>query len=485
MTNFRIVDNVRTPYWAFVIGCAGLTAFLMSSYPGSPLTFVSFSICYFSLIALAAPRPRLYGYTFLSALLFLGFWTKVVLHSVWSPEFVDPVGDYAGTAAEWDAALVVASCGAVGVMIPRLLHLFLARRSSALATAASPGSFPAWYPRWREEIWIATILIVAVSNILNLRLAFHQVGANPKLLLPFHLHIVVAWLINVGFSLIISMLIFWDVRSGTGSFAKRLAAAIMEAFCSSISSMSRLAYLLHTGPYFVAILEKSPLLRSTLTLRNALYLVFAFVLAFWLSIVAVFWLRANDYYPYAENVPSHDSVSKHMERTMRSQLPQLFVQRWVGLEGVLAVGALKERNQQLLVNAFTENPDAGTHSLYQRISKLFYSSKAPDKFTFLSNAGPIALLFFSGSLMVVMLGMSLITLGVFATEWLAVRWVGNALFVAVAAAALANVVCQMTFPYLSVIFLLQLCLAIGFFAILQAIPLGPGARTEASGARAR
>lgn len=463
----KFLNPDRFPLLAYVISCSGLAVALLPSYPGSFGVFLAFSLCYFALIGLTAPRPRLYGYTFLSALLFLGFWLKVAVHSLWPVGFVDPVGDFGNTPQEWDTALIVASCGALGVIVPRLIHLFAARRRNSRHARPSYGSAPAWYRRRRRPVWAAALLLVVLVNAANLHFAFHQVGANTKLLLPLHLHVIAAWLVNVGFSLGIAVLIFWDTKIGAGSFARNLAAPIAEAACSSISSMSRLMYLLHAGPYFLAIYEKWSSLKTLLSRRRAAHLVVTFIAVFCLSILAVFWLRANDYYPYAENVPPGDSVEKHMERTIRSQLPQLFVHRWVGLEGVLAVGALKDRNQDIFIDALTDRPEAGANSLYQRVAKTFFLSKAPDKFTFLSNAGPLALLFFSGSLAFVALGMSLLTACLLGTEWLADRWLGNPLFSAVALAALANVLSQMTFPYLSMIFFFELWFALGVFAALQ------------------
>ena len=249
--------------------------------------------------------------------------------------------------------------------------------------------------------------------------------------------------------------------------------------------MSRLVYLLHLGPYFFVFWEKCSWFKSALVRKKVAYLLVALSLGFCLSILAVFWLRANQYYPYAENVPPHDTVTKHMERTMRSQFPQLFVHRWVGLEGVLAVGALKQRNADLLIAALTERPDAGVNALYQRVAKLRFHAKAPDKFTFLSNAGPVALLYFSGSLLVVVCGMGFATLCLLGTEYVARRWLANPLFAAVSSAALANVLAQTTIPYLSLIFLMQIWFALFFFSLLQNNFAGQSASARVVGARAQ
>jgi len=78
-------------------------------------------------------------------------------------------------------------------------------------------------------------------------------------------------------------------------------------------------------------------------------------------------------------------------------------------------------------------------------------------------------LLFSGSLMIVAAGMALIVGVLLLTEAAAARWTGNPFLMAVAGAALANVVSQTTFFYLTAVFLLQLWVAIAFIAVLHRI----------------
>ena len=183
-----------------------------------------------------------------------------------------------------------------------------------------------------------------------------------------------------------------------------------------------------------------------------------FMLLFLASVFAVFALRAS-YYP----------ANADLGRNIRLEIPQLVVQRWVGLEGVLAVGSLPERSAALLVTAITESPKTGADSLYQRTARIRYRVDDTRTFTFGSNAGPVAVLLFSGSLVVVALGMALIVGVLLATEAAAARWTGNPFLLAVAGAALANVVSQTTFFDPTAVFLFQLWIAIAFIAVLQRI----------------
>lgn len=452
---------------AYAMGVLAVTAGVLAGatfeqYSGSASTLALFHACFFLLLALAFPRPRMYFYTFFAAFLFLGFWPKAVMQIVWAVGFIEPVGDFSGSPAEWDQALLAASAGAGGMILARLAQLLLGRKHAVHGRDALLPA-PAWFAQHRRWIWPATLIFVIALNTLNMQYAFFQIGVNPQLILPLKLNVLIAWLINVGFAFWIAALVHWEFALGRPSLQNALLAPLAEAFFASVCTLSRLTYLLHTAPYWVAIWEKWSSFRNLFSRRNKISLISTFFLLFALSVYAVFWLRVNIYY----YIPPEDSVATQVHRTIVFQLPHLLIQRWVGLEGTLVVGALPARNKELLVEALTSNPKLGTKSLYQRLAKVRYHSDDPGKFTFLANAGVVAILLFSGSLVVVFLGMALITALLIVIEICIARLLANEFLRSIAGASLANVVAQTTFPYLTLIFFLQMCVAIAFLAWLQ------------------
>jgi len=439
-----------------------VAAIASACYPGSGLVFIFFNACFLALAALALPQPRLYVYTFLAAFLVLGFWFKVVFHAIWDPGFVEPVGSFAYASEEWDSALLVAACGALGLIAARLAHLWLGRAEVDTASGA-----PGWFSRWAGPVWALTIVLVIAVNAANLYFAFYQIGVKPKLLLPLRGHVLLAWLVNIGFALWIAALVWWDFQ-GRRSLGRNLLAPIGESLLSATSAFSRMSFLLHSVPYIFAIVERRGELLAFVKRRSLHLLLAAFLSLFMLSVVAVFSLRVYQYYGYAAEAPvSQQPFVGHVVHTISKQVPLLLVHRWVGLEGVLAVGAAPNRSPALLAEAIRESPKLAGESLFQRVAQTRYLSESPEQFVFLGNAGPIAVLWFSGSLFVVFLGMALIGLVLIATEAAAGRLTSNPFLLAVAGAALANVVAQTTFFYLTLVFLLQLWVAIAFLAALQ------------------
>ena len=462
MTASRPALVVGALLLALLLFAAAITGAL---YRGSGAAFGLFTLAFLGLSALVIPQPRLYVYTFLAAFLLLGFWLKVVLHVVWDPGFVEPVGGFSYAPQEWNSGLFAAASGAAGLAFARVGHLWMAHQDVRLSSG------PSWFGRWRVAVWVLTIVLIVAVNAANLQLAFYQVGVKPKMLLPLRGHVLLAWLVNIGFALWVAALAWWEFRRRR-SLGRSLLAPIGEALLSGTSAFSRLNFLLHSVPYALAILERRDEMLAAVKRRSIYVLVLAVVLLFALSVITVFALRVYQYYGYAAGGGGGEPYASHVKRTIAKQVPLLLTHRWVGLEGVLAVGSAPERSPALLAQALRESPKLAGQSLLQRVAQTRYLSENPAQFVFLGNAGPIAVFWFSGSLALVFFGMAAVGAAALATEVGAGRLTGNPFLLAVAGAALANVVVQTTFFYLTLIFLLQLWVGIGFIAALQRLDLG-------------
>lgn len=474
------------PLLAGAIGCAmaALAVATTKGYAGSLTVLVAFHVAFFALIALIFPRPRLYVYTFLAGFLFLGFWPKLVAHTVWAVEFLEPVGDFAGTAAGWDAALLAIVAGTLGVMLVRCVLLLFHRQKAPGKPACPKVPVPWWFIKWRGRIVITTMAAVVILNVFNMRYAIFQVGVNPLVVLPLKLNVFIAWLINIGFAIWIAALLHWNFHVREQSLRLNLLLPAAEGFLASLSSLSRLAFPLHVGPYFLAFAERWGDFRKALGLHYLWRLAMGCVALLCAGILVVFLLRIfffHDYEQYTgkQNAPATDppaamTFGKYFSEVLIRQVPKIIVHRWVGLESVLTASAVKDPGPGLLKKIITDDANKGAQSLLQSHARPGYLSSEPEKFTFLTNGGAIALLLFSGSTLVVFAGMAMVTAILAVTETAADHLTGNPFLLAVIGAGMANVMSQTTFPYLSMIYMLQLWVAIVFLWLIAKIPEIPG-----------
>lgn len=448
--------------FVFLLAISGI-AFL--GYPGSPAAFVLFDSSYLAIVLLVYPKPRLYVYTFFALVLFLGFWLKFMIHMISGSDFLEPIGNFSNSKEEWDLALFVASFAAIGVALARGIHLYGAKKFSALTDISqNVGAVPTWFIALRKPVWITSIALMLGLNVLNFQPAFYQIGVNPKLILPAHLNVILAWLTYIGFSLWFAVMIHWETSINQKALASNMLAPIVEGFLCSISTISRALYLVHTIPYWLALVEQWPKLHSALNRGTITRLFTLWVLCFALSIVLASWLRINIY--LSDPLVAGTPVTAVNRRNMAIQVANLFVDRWIGMEGVLAVSAHPHLGYALFLDGIREDPRKGNYSKYQLIAKSGY--KESERFTFLTLPGIVAVLFYSGSFLTVLLGMIIATIVMIGTEVAASRWVGNPFLLSMTGFAMTHVVCQVNFLYLTMIFFLQLWVAL---AVIWAVHL--------------
>ena len=468
------------PANAFLLGLLGFvgafTAGVARVYPGSWSTLAVFALSCILLLSLVVPWPRCYAYTFLAAFLFLGFWVKTVAYLLSGEDFIEPVGNFDRSPVAWDLALRAATAAAMGVALARGLQLVYFRLRAARGVLSPESRVPDLYRRHRKPVWVLSMALILGLNGWNIDAAFYQIGVNPRTVLPLHLNVLTAWLINIGFALWLAVLLHWEYLVAPRNLPRALLAVVAEAFVSGVTTLSRGAYPFHTASYFVSIAEMHRAVRNYLTLKAAAALALVAVLALAINLGTVQILRSHVYYNYEREesvaLPQSESAGTPRNRDytayragMLRQVKHLFLFRWIGIEGVMAVSSYPGTGPVLLWSAIIESPKTGVDSLYQKVSKSYYARYG--KFTFLTLPGVSAVLLYSGSLTVVLAGMALVTALVLITEMVAQRLTQNPFLLGVAGVAMANVLCQLDFPYLGAVFFAQLWVAIAFVWALQ------------------
>jgi hypothetical protein len=171
-----------------------------------------------------------------------------------------------------------------------------------------------------------------------------------------------------------------------------------------------------------------------------------------------------------ENFDTLDSDNRRLLITSTAkQVLGLAVDRWVGLGGVLAVSSYPELGYDLFAEGIREDPGLGERSMFQKISGSGAIYAESEQFTFLTLPGSVAVLYYSGSLYVVAFGMAAITLILMSVELTFSRLLRNPVLLSVSGLAMANVVCQLNFPYLAGVFFAQLLVTLLFIWALQTV----------------
>jgi hypothetical protein len=469
----------------------GLIALLALSFlpparhPAHVGTMLAFHAAFVTLIALVPLRPRSHVYTALATMLTLGFWTKFLVRLVVAYPYLEPIGQFDSSTQSWNRALATITAGVLGVIAARVIHLTVARARSDAARgqrSSVPAEAPAFYVRHRRVVWIATAIIAVASYAWNAYARVYVTGMDPRIVLPFKINAALSWWYVMGLPLWLALLIGWELeRRRTRAIGLDLLwIPLVDGVVNAGSLLSRAAYLIRLSPYFLATTRAGR--AGPLSIRGNRLTIGAISLAgFVLSLAFVMTMRTFLFHPPAPApatarsgpsappgmTPRTSQVTEYYRRSAFyavREVGQLFLDRWTGMEGVLAVTAA-HGTPELLRAVVREDPAAGVDAIYQRLAGAPYKRQAG--LTFLTLAGPIALLALTGSLASVLIGMAVLAGLLIASEAFARRTLGNEIACSVLAVGTCLVVTQVTFPRLLAIFLIELWTMLLVLAVLQ------------------
>ncbi|WP_332778397.1 hypothetical protein [Polaromonas sp.] len=513
----------------FTLGLAG--------YSGSKALYVLFSIVTGIMLVTGFQKMTGYGYLFLTIFLWLGFWLKLTIHTILSYPFVEPVGSFVGSAQAWDEVLFTATVASLGVILGKLLYNQIKSRFGAMHGEIKP-VVPPWYANSRKWLWAGLMVTGATVLLVNLKYGIHQIGLAPRTILMWPLNAGIAWLLNIGLATGITVLLWWDIALKK-NLTVPIYAIIAEALVSSVSILSRAAYVFHAIPQlwaahrfkhtfkgwshaktgllvaiFALLLVVS--ISAVTTFRNYLYqsgayLSTAYQVAYarseaLMSAIAAEQLKIKNSSP-AERVALEKRVRELLAEKLKldaiaakekaksdeamksgsaqskvllnefgyqitggssTLMLQLSVDRWIGLEGLMAVQSYPEKNRDLLWQALNEKPEAGKPDIYQTVSDSIYLKSDGTKFRFATLPGAAAFLYYSGSLLIVLLGMVFFSLAVLVIEFVINALTANPILCSLYGAVIASNVAQFGgSPQLSLPYFLMLACGILLVWIVQ------------------
>lgn len=443
-----------------VLGVLWLLLFFagLLNFAGSQLVYTLFSITSLTMLLSGVYRQASYGYLFLVVFLWLGFWFKLTANFLlfgYFP-FGEPVGRFNSSVDAWNQVLWIAMAGSMGAMLGRFIYELFRLK---ISINTSPAIAPSWYPAVRMWLWAGILLASAGLAIFNIFYGIHQIGIVPRTILPWPLNGLIAWMLNIGSALAIAVLIWWDTTAKK-NVTLPLYAMLGESFLSTVSVISRSAFPFHAIPPILALIGRKEA-SQRYSRKQVLLLLATFAVLFLASIAAVSFLR--DYqYAASKAIPTPAPISvmaptaatvehipadalappaKAISSFRLILIHQLLVNRWIGLEGVMAVSSHAEKSSVLFWEMLTEKREAGKVSAYQNISNSGYQS-ADGKYQFASMPGISGFLYYRGSLWLVVLGLASLAVFTMASERIIFLLTRNPLLCSLYGMTLANTIAQ-------------------------------------------
>lgn len=475
---------------AMVLGISIVATFL---YPGQTWIFIVFAGLTIAMVhAALTNNTKSYYVFYLFSFMALGYWAKIVLHLLSASAFIEPTGSFEESPEAWDKALIVIIVAFSALLVSCWLAIYFTKGRTQSKTIPVDGQYlPSFL----------TISLITSACLLGFNYYFSiiKIGYEPSLKLNSYIYVVFAFMVAWGNVIILSTLACWMVANRSIATSTLFYIVIFEGALAAISMGSRVQMILHVSAPFVLYMLQGKSLVWHLTSRDFIKIALTTALLFVFSLLAVSAERIESFakaIPVEEQSESHtaggDVWLRNTPHTDHSQLllretktkevkfeptieqktkmiareiSKLIVDRWVGIEGVLAVTSHQYLSNNLLEQGLKEDPAKGVKALYQRMSDAKYGQFS--NFTFMTIPGPIAVLFYSGSHLVVFFGMAILFITGYFIEFVTSKTIKNAMANATVGVALAYLTVQINFPRAFLFFLIELIAFLIAVALLK------------------
>ena len=371
----------------------GLTCLALNGYRGESYIYLLFSFMSSVLLYSGFRKNALFFDTFIGVFLWLGFWLKLTVRVAFmNSEFGQAVGDFDGSGAAFDRALLVTSCAFAGIVLAsRLREKLIFVYPSQIGEVAQQGLF-GFYKKYRMFILLGFVVLIALVAVSNVYFGFYQRGSITRTFLPFGLNGIYKWLLLFGLASISALILRFEyARINKTSYLVALVA-LLECFASNVSLLSR-GMILNGSALLYGAFKGARLYPIKFNLRYTLVILTLFFTLFVVSVLTVNYLRASAFHETANTA----STEVRIEQT-KNQTAQLFIDRWVGIEGVMAVSSYEGLGWGLLETAAQETYSENKLSFYDaKIIDSPYKYTDTEKHHFISLPGIVAFFFYPGS----------------------------------------------------------------------------------------
>ena len=208
----------------------------LENFTGNKLYYLSFSfISFFSLIY-SFRKNGFFLEKFLIIYLWLGFWLKF---SLFQGLFInDPpggLGNFNFTKNSFNELMIISCIPFTSITISSIIF----NKISFLQNCLDNNFLQRFYNNLRSPILISITLLILIVSVLNYKFGIYQKGLIPTSELPFLISGFFKWLYLMGFGVILSLLIKYELDNKKDIQHRIYFIVILESFVSNFALLSR------------------------------------------------------------------------------------------------------------------------------------------------------------------------------------------------------------------------------------------------------
>lgn len=388
----------------FAIAIFAIFVGALVSYPGNKFIYIIFTMVFNGLLLKGFYRNKFYFESFFASLLWLGFWLKFSVRTlIQDYSFKEATGQFDFTPQAFDRALEVSSIGGASILLGFLIVHYLFKKNNFLHLMEDNLERSDRFLRDRKYIYPILFLVILVMAVLNLHFGIYQRGSVPHYNPPALLRGALVWLLLTGFAATTSTLIFWEIKTQKNPTVA-IVLSLVESLLTSLSMFSR-GFIINTVPQLWSTLKQNSE-RHLVSYKRKIIIFGCFFVLFVSSVISVNIIRSYYFAP-----PNKVYSAKQITVGTYISTVSLFIDRWVGIEGVMSVSSYPNLSWDLLKKIINEKAESAGTSFYDtEIGRSVYSKSDLTKQHHITLPGIVAFLFYPGSYMFLILGLIIISI---------------------------------------------------------------------------
>ena len=395
------MEQVSKNLKKYIISIFSIVVFLLFvfaaiNYKGQLYIYLFFSLLSNFCLLFAFRKNALFFDTFINCLLWLGFWLKLTIRLIFFDGlYNEPVGNFDHSGAAYDEVLIVICIGLIGFLCASLLReKWLFNYPAKIPFNQASGLYR-FYSRYRNRILISFILIILLISISNIFLGIYQRGLIPTVVPAFGIDGLYKWLLLFGFASISSIIIMNELVKFNRLTSVAIIIGIFETFFSNVSLLSR-GMIINAGALCYGIYKSHLSGKFTtgiriVTIGISLLIIF-FICSVYISNYlriknlnesiysllpnnvnqnyGIFEIKDREYKKNEINKIKHNKKSKKkFSEYLKSNtniFMKLFIDRWVGMETMMAVSSYPDKGWSLWTDAWAEKFQYNQMTFYDR-----------------------------------------------------------------------------------------------------------------------
>jgi len=405
----------------FVIFFANVVA--LQYYGGNGFILTLFTITSNVLLYFGFRKNAIFFDMFIGVFLWLGFWLKTIIRITFlDSRFSEGLSSFIISPSAFDKVLLISSIAFITLIITSLIrekYIYIYNNQS---NNREDGLF-AFYKYHRKSILIFYITLFVFVALSNAYFGIYQRGEITQTVLPFGLNGIYKWLLLFGISSFAALILNYEFKlyQKTTLFVPILT--LIEACITNVSLLSR-GMILNTSALGFGIIKDVQVHNPKTSKSFWIIISIVFVGLFISSVIVVNSIRANI------NNTNNNYTATTVNRSI-NDIKIVFLDRWVGIEGMIAVSTSDKKGWKLFQKAINEKYDEKKTSFYDlNLINSPYINTDMTIHHYISLPGFIAFFYYANSIVFLMIVLIILSIFACLLELMAYKLSNNNLILA-------------------------------------------------------